>query len=207
MAIYLIRHGETASNAARIFQTPETPLSPRGRMQAARLAERLAALGVAAVLSSDLARAAETAERIAAATGAPLALEPLLAERDVGALRGRPYAEIGLDPFAADYVPPAGESWPEFHARVDAAWARVQAEAARAGGALAVVTHGLVCHSLVSRHLALGPGVAPREAGGRPLGFGNTALTSIEGPPWTVRLLACTAHVDGVAPAPDAAPV
>lgn len=207
MAIYLIRHGETASNAARIFQTPETPLSPRGREQAARLAARLADLGVAAVLSSDLARAAETAERIAAATGAPLALEPLLAERNFGALRGRPYAEIGLDPFAPDYAPPAGETWAEFHARVDAAWARVQAAAARAGGTLAVVTHGLVCHSLVSRHLVLGPGGAPREAGGRPLEFGNTAVTSIEGPPWTVRLLACTAHLDGVAPAPDAVPV
>jgi probable phosphoglycerate mutase len=206
VAIYLIRHGETASNAARVFQTPDTPLSPRGREQAARLAERLAGLGVAAVLASDLARAAETAERIAAATGAPLALEPLLAERSFGALRGRPYAEIGLDPFAADYVPPAGESWTEFHARVDAAWARVQAEAARAAGALAVVTHGLVCHSLVSRHLAFGAGVARLASGERPLGFGNTALTRIEGPPWTVQLLACTAHLDASASGIDPAP-
>ena len=30
MQIFLIRHGETAANAARIVQTPDTPLSERG---------------------------------------------------------------------------------------------------------------------------------------------------------------------------------
>ena len=39
MAIYLVRHGETASNAARVVQTPEVPLSPRGEDQARRLSE------------------------------------------------------------------------------------------------------------------------------------------------------------------------
>ena len=42
MSILLIRHGETALNAARIVQHPETPLNERGVGQARRLAERLA---------------------------------------------------------------------------------------------------------------------------------------------------------------------
>ena len=50
MAIYLIRHGETPLNAARIVQYPDTPLSERGRDQARRVGERLTGLGIGAVL-------------------------------------------------------------------------------------------------------------------------------------------------------------
>ena len=59
--IYLIRHGETPSNATRVVQTPETPLSKRGRKQAIALGRRLAQQDVTAILSSDLERAHETA--------------------------------------------------------------------------------------------------------------------------------------------------
>ncbi|MEB2283855.1 MAG: hypothetical protein B6D46_11325 [Polyangiaceae bacterium UTPRO1] len=191
MAIYVVRHGETRLNAARVFQRPETPLSERGRQQAQRLADRLAALGVSGIVSSDLARAVETAAAIGTATGAPLLLEPLLRERDFGDIRGAPYDSIGGDPFAADYAPPNGETWTVFYARVAAAWSRVAALAAATGGHLAVVTHGLVCRALVERHVALVPGSSA------PVLWGNTALTEIEPtPPWTVRLLACTAHLD-----------
>jgi broad specificity phosphatase PhoE len=189
--IYLVRHAETASNAARVFQMPETPLSERGVEQAERLAARLSGGPIALVLASDFARAAMTAERLAAATGAPVELEPLLQERSFGALRGRPYAELGVDAFAPDYEPPGGESWPAFEARVDRAWERIRAAAARCAGELAVVTHGLVCFSLASRHLRLPPGAEPRR------GFPNASLTLIEGaPPFAVTLLACTAHLE-----------
>src|SRR5512143_2148507 len=69
--IFLVRHGETDANAARVVQTPDVPLSARGREQARALATRLAGEGVAHIVSSDLARADETARTIAAATGAP----------------------------------------------------------------------------------------------------------------------------------------
>lgn len=191
MSILLIRHGETAGNTGRIIQVAETPLSERGLAQAERLAARLAALPVSRVLSSDLARARMTAERIAEATGVPLALDPGLQERNFGDLRGTPYAELDFDPFAPGYVPPGGESWEALHERVDAVWDRVVRLAAEAGGDLAVVTHGLVCYSLVSRRLALPPDVPA------PTGFANTALTAVDPePPWHVRLLGCTAHLD-----------
>jgi len=61
MSILLIRHGETALNAARVVQPADTPLSERGAAQAAALARRLADFGIAAILSSDLPRAAQTA--------------------------------------------------------------------------------------------------------------------------------------------------
>src|SRR5512143_3431048 len=105
MAILLIRHGETASNAARIVQTPDIPLSPRGLAQAERLAARVAPLGVARILSSDLARARMTAERLQAASAAPITLDAGLQERNYGDVRGRTYAELGVDILAPDYEP------------------------------------------------------------------------------------------------------
>ena len=192
MAILLIRHGETALNAARVIQMPETPLSEHGCTQAERLGRRLSRDGVARIVSSDFARAVMTAERVREHTGAPLALDPLLQERHFGSLRGTPYAELAEDPFAPEYVPPGGESWDAFHIRVEEAWARIREHAAQTAGNLAVVTHGLVCHSLV-RH-CLGETTADPEV----VRFPNTALTVVESsPPWRVRLLACTAHLGG----------
>lgn len=189
--IYLIRHGETALNANRTLQPPGTPLSERGIAQAQRLGERLRGLGIARILASDLARAAMTAETVRAATGAPLEFDPLLHERNFGELRGRPYAELGFDPFAEGYTPPAGESWEAFHARVARAWRNVEALAASTPGPLAVVTHGLVCRGVVSFHAPPGPGIAP------PTGWRNTSLSMIEGPPWRATLIDCVAHLEG----------
>ena len=191
--IFLIRHGETAGNAARIVQMPDAALSPRGVAQAERLARRLATMGIAHILTSDFARAMTTAEPLRRATGAPLELSPLLQERNFGDIRGIPYARLDFDPFALDYAPPGGESWETFHARVDRAWERVQARAAVTDGHLAVVTHGLVCRSLAARHMRLPPGEAVPER------WENTSLTVVDGPaPWRVRLLNCTVHLDGL---------
>lgn len=191
MSILLVRHGETAGNRDRVIQRPETPLSDRGLAQAARLGARLAGEPVAHVLASDLARAHMTAEAIAAATGAPLSLDARLQERNFGDLRGTPYAELDFDPFEPGYVPPAGESWEDLHARADAAWEHVVELAGRLGsGDLVVVTHGLVCHSLVTRRLDLGPHDPPA-------GFGNTSLTVIGArSPFLVERVNCTAHLD-----------
>jgi broad specificity phosphatase PhoE len=190
--IYLIRHGETAYNARRILQTPEVPLSELGVEQARRLARRLADAGIARILSSDLERAAATARELAAATRAPVGFDALLQERNFGALRGTAYADLGFDPFAPGYTPPEGESVPAFEARVARAWALVREHAAAAGGPLAVVTHGLVCRDLVARYLTVPDDLA---APPDPPRWANTCLTIADGPPWTVRLLACTAHL------------
>ena len=200
--IVLVRHGETHGNAARILQRPEIPLSSRGTLQAQRLAARLAKLPIGRILASDLARARMTAESVAAATGAPLELDALLQERNFGDLRGTPYADLAEDPFAPGYLPPGGESWEQLHQRADLAWERVVALARRTEGHLVVVTHGLVCHSLVSRRFELAPGVVA------PAGFANTSVTLI-GPeaPWRVSLANCIAHLDAIPAEPKAAPL
>jgi probable phosphoglycerate mutase len=190
--IYLIRHGETELNAARILQPPATPLSERGLAQASRLARRLADAGLVRILASDLLRAEMTAEPLARAARAPLERDPELAERNFGELRGRAYAELGLDPFAPDYTPPGGESWEAFHARVERVWARVDASARAAGAPIAVVTHGLVCHSVVTRLAELGPGL--RREG---LRWRNASVTVLEeASRWRVTLLDDVAHLE-----------
>jgi len=197
VSILLIRHGETLGNASRTVQFPDSPLSPRGIAQAERLARRLADEGIGRIISSDYARAASTAERLQRATGAPLAFDPLLQERNFGDIRGTPYADLGFDMFEPDYAPPNGESWSVFHARVDQAWARVRRLAGAMPGHLAVVTHGLVCRSLAARHLRLPDGTVVPER------WENTSLTIVECPaPWRVRLLNCIAHLED----PDSIP-
>jgi probable phosphoglycerate mutase len=190
--IYLVRHGETPLNATRVLQPAATPLSERGLLQAERVAARLASAGLVRILASDLRRAEMTAEAIARASGAPLARDPDLAERSFGALRGRPYAELGFDPFAPGYEPPEGESWEAFHARVDRAWARVDLAARTAGGPIAVVTHGLFCHSVVSRLAVLAPGLSLAGRGWR-----NTSVSVLEGAdPWRVVVLDDVSHLE-----------
>ena len=203
MSIYLIRHGETPSNAARILQTSAMPLSQLGIEQARKLAARLSDAGIRRILSSDLRRAEMTARAIHDTTEAPIQFEPMLQERNFGDLRGKAYDDIGFDFFGPGYQPPAGESWEAFHERVDKAWEQVQQTVASTNGNLAVVTHGLVCRAIVERHAALPEGLSVDS----PQGFGNTALTVIEqGEPWRVETLACTRHLETGQPE-DGAPV
>jgi len=198
MAIYLIRHGETAGNATRVVQKPDIPLSPHGIDQARRLAQRLAGEGIAQILSSDLTRAAMTAEAVRETTGAPICYDALLHERSFGDVRGTPYAELGFDLFAPDYQPPAGESWERFEARMDEAWVLIQRAAEQCQENLAVVTHGLVCRSVVARRTRL-PGGVDQDLSG--LAWRNTSVTILDGPdPWGVRLLNCSAHLDQAEP-------
>jgi len=198
VAIYLIRHGETPGNRDRIVQRAETPLSERGLQQARRLGRRLADHPLARIVASDLARADMTARCVSEATGIVVEPEPLLQERNLGDLRGTAYAELDADPFAPGYAPPGGETWEAFHERVDAAWARIRAAAEGLEGHLAVVTHGLVLHSLAVRHLELPPHVPSAPDDGPPLRFGNTALSIVtDAAPFRVELFACTIHLEG----------
>jgi broad specificity phosphatase PhoE len=192
MAIVLVRHGETALNAARVLQPAATPLSDRGRAQAAAVAARLALTPVGAILSSDLPRALQTAEAIATACGRPIATSALLHERNFGDLRGRAYDTLGFDPLAMDQAPPGGESTAEFARRVGEAFETIRAAVAGVSGDLVIVTHGLVIRGLLA-----GPfGVPSATLDG--LHLGNTSVSIVDAdPPHGLRLLNCTRHLEG----------
>lgn len=193
MSILLVRHGETALNAARIVQFPDTPLNERGLGQARRIAARLSDYPVSAIVSSDYRRAHMTAEAISELTGVPIEIQESLRERNFGEARGVRHADLPVDLYAPDYHPKGGESWSMFHERVTVAWNEIRARAEDSHGDLVVVSHALVCRSLVANHFTLADGL-----GAEVLRWPNTGLTVIEAcAPWTVSVLACGAHLGG----------
>lgn len=192
MSIILVRHGETPLNANRTLQPADTPLSARGLEQAAAVARRLSAAGLAGILSSDLPRALQTAQAIAAAAGVPLETTPLLQERNFGDLRGLPYDSLGYDPIAREEAPPGGESIASFRARVRDAFDAVIAARARMGGAVAIVTHGLVIRTIIGQHAVMPAGASEPEH------VANTSVTVIDASaPYRITLLNCARHLEG----------
>jgi 2,3-bisphosphoglycerate-dependent phosphoglycerate mutase len=94
-------------------------LSDQGRALAARLGERRRDDGIAAVFSSDLARAAETALVAFGTSGIPVLLDWRLRECDYGKRNGMPVAELHANRRDhLDRAYPGGESWRQAVARV-----------------------------------------------------------------------------------------
>lgn len=191
MSILLVRHGETALNAARVLQPLDTPLSTRGLAQAAALGRRLAGQPVAAILSSDLPRARMTAQAVSDRCGVPVVTDVLLRERDFGELRGLAYDNLGYDPLAMADAPPGGESADTLLQRACDALVRMRTLRAELDGDLVVVSHGLFIRTLLLGALAL----HETRFGGQRLA--NTSVTVLDAvPPHELRLFNCTRHLD-----------
>jgi len=156
--IILMHHGETAWNRERrVMGDSDVPLNSDGRGQCHRVAGLLERLGVDAVVSSPLARAAESAEIIADALGLAVDRDPDLSEVRFGRWQGKTYAEIVHDPDYAGYVAdpvamptPGGETIADVQRRGLAALARP-----RRGSRILYVSHGDVIRSLVCHLLGM----------------------------------------------------
>jgi broad specificity phosphatase PhoE len=104
--LLLVRHGETDWNRERRFQGhADTPLNEKGREQAHALAAELAGEQIDAVYTSDLSRARETAEIVAARLGADVVPLRELREIDVGDWEGLTWPEI------EERFPEGAEAW------------------------------------------------------------------------------------------------
>ncbi len=93
MNLYLIRHGKTSSNVAKVYQGKGhvSALTPDGHLQARRIASQLR---LGALLSGPTVRALETAAPIALASGIGVRTEALLDELDYGPFVGMSYATL-----------------------------------------------------------------------------------------------------------------
>ena len=165
-ALTLIRHGETDWNRDRRIQgATDIPLNDNGRAQArataAVLAERLDRSVPVTIVSSDLARAHETAQIIAHELG-------LAAPRTYRGLRERSYGEaegVGIDEFRTRWGDwynaevPGAEPWPDLRARGIAALGRAVRDHRRAtapaAASLIVVSHGALIREVI-RHATAG---------------------------------------------------
>ena len=163
MTLLLLRHGESEGNRARVVQgqLSHYALTPLGREQAEAAARRLAALDLAALYSSPLRRARETADIVAAHSGLEVIEAPDLQEYGFGEAQGLTWDEmverfhvVGRD-WGRGSVP-GEEGSAAFRDRV----ARQIGELAgrhREGTAVAVL-HGGVLGAAVARICGLGDG-------------------------------------------------
>lgn len=140
-AVLLARHGQTDDNLEplRAQGFSDTPLNATGLEQAQTLAEHVAAaFEVRSLWSSDLSRAAVTAEIVGRRIGLQAQLDPRLREGDRGDWEGRLFVDIARDePEAyaawlrggAGFRFPGGESLQEHSDRVWASLSEIEAEA------------------------------------------------------------------------------
>ncbi|MEZ5092982.1 histidine phosphatase family protein [Nocardioides sp.] len=168
-ALILLRHGRTAWNAVgRAQGHADVPLDDLGRAQAEAAARALAPLGPVRLWSSDLARARETADRVAAATGLLVETTTAFREYSVGERTGLTLAEFA-ERHPREYAAwraghggiPGAESDDEVLARFVPALAAAMADLGP-GECGVVVTHGAALKAALAEVLGLGrPG---REA-------------------------------------------
>jgi probable phosphoglycerate mutase len=137
--LLIARHGETEWNHDGRWQGwADPPLNETGRRQARELAEQLRTTPFDAVYSSDLKRAHETAEIVAALHSVPVVADPGLREIDVGSWSGLTRAEIE-ERFPGGERPD-GETRDQHVARVLRAVERIAR--AHAGERILLVSHG-----------------------------------------------------------------
>jgi broad specificity phosphatase PhoE len=191
MAIILVRHGETNENHAQIVQHADVGLSERGHQQAKLLATRLQGFNIQHVLCSDLLRTQQTSAHYLNISNVPISYTSWLRERNFGDLRGKPYSEVGYDFTETDSSPKNGENKAVFAFRVEQAWRHIQAKARHCSADLLVVSHGLVCKTLVANHLVLS------DDSELPNKWENTSITVFEDkPPFQVKILNDASHLD-----------
>lgn len=149
--ICLVRHGETTWNAEKRIQGQiDIGLNAAGLVQAQAAANWLTGQPVTALYSSDLLRARQTAERIAARLNLLPKFRPAFRERRYGFFEGLTYDESRAR-YPADYhsfetrdpefvIPFGGESLQQLSARVSDGLSQLVAE--HFGEMIVVVTHG-----------------------------------------------------------------
>lgn len=199
--IVAIRHGETAWNVdTRIQGQLDVPLNDKGLWQARRLGQALADEGISRIYSSDLQRALQTAQTVAAACGLDVLTDTGLRERAFGVFEGLTWAEIERDhPVESerwrrrepDFGPTGGEVLADFYERCVG---RVTALAERhPGEVVAMVAHGgvLDCLYRAATRVDLR---APRS-----WQLGNASINRLLHTPQGLTLVgwADTGHLDG----------
>ncbi len=146
--LLLVRHGETAWNAAgRLQGHTDIELNDSGRAQAQTIAAAVAGAGLVGVWTSDLSRARQTGEIVAGSLGLPPPrVEPDLRERRFGVFEGLTRDECATRHPEAWHAwttrtaaPPGGESREDAVARLTAALTRILTATA---GPTLVVSHG-----------------------------------------------------------------
>jgi probable phosphoglycerate mutase len=185
--LILLRHGRTSWNAERRFQgQADPPLDEVGRAQAFEVAALVAALNPDRLVSSDLARARQTATIVAAAVGLEVEVDERLRERSLGHWEGltredveqRYPAEFAEWVAGRDVLNRGGETRDEVAERAAAALGD-QPEV----GTLVVVTHSATAMAVCNHVL----GIPQRQHSLGPLANCHWSELTQEGGTWRLR--------------------
>ncbi|KAL5557077.1 hypothetical protein UlMin_039313 [Ulmus minor] len=201
--IIIVRHGETEWNAdGRIQGHLDVALNDVGRKQAAAVAERLSKeTEISAIYSSDLKRAFETAEIIAASCGGlEVIKDPGVRERNLGDLQGIVYRdavkvcpkahEAFISPKSDQEIPGGGESRDQLYQRCTSALQRIGNK--HKGQRIVVVTHGGVIRTLYKWACPNG------KAGGKVLNTSVNIFHLSDGDNWTVKVWGDVSHLNEI---------
>ncbi len=158
--VFLVRHGETALNAAGELRGQlDIPLDAAGEAEAAALGEVFRGIPLSAIVSSPLRRAADTARPVAAASGALLTIDDRLSDRFYGEWAGHALSQVEAR-FGSIDSAPLVEAWQLLEDRVEGAFLDAVATAEASGAAVgdvkagvALVTHDAVLRALLGRLL------------------------------------------------------
>ncbi|WP_439664633.1 bifunctional RNase H/acid phosphatase [Lentzea sp. HUAS TT2] len=163
--VILLRHGQTKLSVDRRYSgRGDHPLTELGLEQAEKAAARLSKVeGIAAVISSPLQRAQQTAQKLADKIGLEVVTHQGLIETDFGTWEGLTFAEASKqDPEVhrrwlgdTSVKPPNGESFDEVHARVRKA--RTDIIARYGGKTLVLVSHVTPIKTMLRQALDVGP--------------------------------------------------
>lgn len=187
--LWLIRHGDAYTGMESLAAgTLDPPLTPLGREQADRLAERLAYVRIDALWASDLRRAVETAEAVGRKHDLSVRTDPRL--REV-----RTYWDEGSEaPLNEPGEYPFPESEEDVYERIRGAVGDILAGVPE-GGRVVVVTHNAAIGIYVSNVLGLGWGRLPILPT-----YTSVTVLAAKGDRVVVRSLADATHLLEVGP-------
>lgn len=158
--VYFVRHGQSEHNIAPVFQSPDSPLNELGCKQAASIAERVSKLSFEALITSPFARAKQTADIIAKATGKEYELSDLFVERvKPTVVNGKSYEDKEANDIWRKWEESLyktgirvadGENFDDLITRADKALKFLED---RPEQSLVVVTHGFFLRTLIARIL------------------------------------------------------
>lgn len=197
----LVRHGQTEWNVGGRYQgQSDVALTEEGRQQARLLAENFPVAEVHRIYASDLKRASETADIIAARFGLPVTKDKIFRELSFGDWEGLTYKEIvsrwpdAMENFLRhpDKLNiPHGETFQEVQQRAVKGLHAIMADPANEDKTIVIVAHGAILRTILTAqlHMSLEYAWSIRQF--------NTAVNIVrydEGRP-TVELINGTAHL------------
>jgi probable phosphoglycerate mutase len=200
--IFLIRHGETVWNTEKIIQGHlDSPLTEMGITQIKALANHLKSQSFAALYSSDLGRAYQTAQGISEKIKLPIRVDQRLRERNLGIFQGilkkelkEKYPEESrcYDANDANYVIPNGESLKQLNKRCVECFEEIVQK--QVGKRILVVTHNGVLVTLFKHTMQLPLEMRPRFVSSN----SSINVFSYQNKSWLLERLGDLSHLRGI---------